>query len=181
VVSKLLGGNTKMSLIEASKKEEIMKGEQLVEDTNIDKEVKQEGFLKAVNSNIVDQYMSLENEIADMQLRIYQADKITKRKQRRAKLQNKLFLLSNSESVRIRNEIVSNMEKKCWIQRVIDFIKDIFPIVKIIGSLVGALLTAILSIDFVKSKISPNMLNGMNQLMRLCVSPTHEFVAKATK
>lgn len=125
------------------------------------------GILCKINNNIVKQYSGIKKDIEEYQEQIRYADKLTRRKLRRLQLKNKIFPLSNTKSVKVRKDIVGYMEEDGFLIRCIKLFMDFQPIIRILGSLVSLLITAILSLDIVKRSISKETLEIMDKLIKI--------------
>ena len=66
--------------------------------------------------------------------------------------------------IRVREQIIREMEGGNFFDRVIQAIQDIRPICMMIARLVMALIVSILSIDSVKYRIKPDTLNTMHSV-----------------
>lgn len=130
------------------------------------KKEKSISILKEVDTSLDKTYADLQKEIEDMQIRLAIADKKAKKKAKRYIKHNKGIPKSeyNNLKLSIRKDIINEMENSSFMDRVEATIKDLVPIVVIICRLVASLICAILSLDAVKSVISPVTLNRMDSL-----------------
>lgn len=128
------------------------------------KQNKKISILKEYDSMMNDTYDDLLEEIQDMQMIIASEDrKIAKRAKKAAK-KGKGYYNVNLEKRKVRQHVIGKMEETNWLDRIIQILKDIAPIIVVIARLVASLILSILSVDEVKVNISKETLSKLNNI-----------------
>ena len=141
---------------------------------SIKKQQKKLNVMRDLDKYMDTTYDSLQEEIEAMQIRIYLADqkarKKAKKKLKRAKSGKKELNTVDIMNIKrkAREEVLDDMGKSNFLDRVFNFLNDLSPVVQIIAKLVEALICAILSMDVVKINISPNMMQKINTVYQKC-------------
>ena len=116
------------------------------------------------SSYSIDTYDDLLEEIQDMQMIIASEDrKIAKRAKKAAK-KGKGYYNVNLEKRKVRQHVIGKMEETNWLDRIIQILKDIAPIIVVIARLVASLILSVLSVDEVKVNISKETLSKLNNI-----------------
>lgn len=118
-------------------------------------------ILNEVDKTLNGTYDNIMEEIKDMQLKLYMADEKAIKKVKKGKKRRNQY---DIEKVRreTRKELVKSMEGNNFLDRTMKILKELSPIIVVIGRLVASLILAILSIDAVKVWIKPETLSKMN-------------------
>lgn len=128
------------------------------------KQNKKISILKEYDSMMNDTYDDLLEEIQDMQMIIASEDrKIAKRAKKAAK-KGKGYYNVNLEKRKVRQHVIGKMEETNWLDRIIQILKDIAPIIVVIARLVASLILSVLSVDEVKVNISKETLSKLNNI-----------------
>ena len=128
------------------------------------KQNKKISILKEYDSMMNDTYDDLLEEIQDMQMIIASEDrKIAKRAKKAAK-KGKGYYNVNLEKRKVRQHVIGKMEETNWLDRIIQILKDIAPIIVVIARLVASLIFSALSVDEVKVNISKETLSKLNNI-----------------
>lgn len=133
------------------------------------KKRKKTPILKAVDNQLDHTYDALMSEIQEMQLKIYYADQKAKKKAKKAARRKQQV---NFDEIRkqTRMEVLQTMENTSFLDRAMNVIKSIAPIVVVIGRLIASLILAILSLDSVKMNIKPEILKKLNSVYNAAMS-----------
>lgn len=128
-------------------------------------------LLTEIDNNIYGQYQSMVENIKDIQYRIEEADRrVTLKRKDKALRKNDYCVPPVLERLEIRKQAVNQLEGTGIFDTVIQIIKDLIPVAKIIARLVASLIVAILSIDRVKLFIKPKTLDKMDNIVNLALS-----------
>ena len=128
------------------------------------KQNKKISILKEYDSMMNDTYDDLLEEIQDMQMIIASEDrKIAKRAKKAAK-KGKGYYNVNREKRKVRQHVIGKMEETNGLDRIIQILKDIAPIIVVIARLVASLILSVLSVDEVKVNISKETLSKLNNI-----------------
>ena len=128
------------------------------------KQNKKISILKEYDSMMNDTYDDLLEEIQDMQMIIASEDrKIAKRAKKAAK-KGKGYYNVNLEKRKVRQHVIGKMEETNWLDRIIQILKDIAPIIVVIARLVASLILSVLSVDEVTVNISKETLSKLNNI-----------------
>ena len=128
------------------------------------KQNKKISILKEYDSMMNDTYDDLLEEIQDMQMIIASEDrKIAKRAKKAAK-KGKGYYNVNLEKRKVRQHVIGKMEETNGLDRIIQILKDIAPIIVVIARLVASLILSVLSVDEVKVNISKETLSKLNNI-----------------
>jgi hypothetical protein len=130
------------------------------------KKKKNISMLKEIDSTLNGTYEELMQEIEMMQLKLNYADsKARKIAKKKGKKNPKYY---NYEKLRkeAREEIVKEMEGNNFLDRALNILNDVAPIITIIARLIASVILAILSITSVKVNIKPDTLNKMDTVYK---------------
>ena len=131
----------------------------------------EEGLLDRIDKNIYSQYTDMVNNIKEIQYRIDEADKkFINRNKEKALRNNDYCVPPVMERLEIRKKATEELESRGIIDTVIQIIKDLIPIARIIARLLASLIVAILSIDRVKLFIKPSTMEKMDKVMNFAMS-----------
>lgn len=133
------------------------------------KSKKQISILKEVDKTLDHTYDDLMEEIQDMQLKLYYADQKARKKAKKESRKNKNV---NYDAIRLqtRKEVLNQMDNTSFLDRAASVLKDIAPIIVVIGRLIASLILAILSLDVIKMHIKPETLEKMNMVYKAAMS-----------
>ena len=92
---------------------------------------------------------------------MFEADKRSKTKSRRAINLEAQSFYTNMDSIKCRKKIAKEWEKNGFLDRVLDLINESAPFVKTLAKLVATLIITFLSFDCIKKAISPKMLKKL--------------------
>lgn len=133
------------------------------------KKKKEISIINEIDRNLISQYEMMIEDIETYQYQMYLADKKAKKKLKKKKKKENGFY-DVDDKIKVRKKIVKDMEEKDYLNQFTEILKDIGPIVVIMGRLIAALILAILSIDSVKKAIKPETLKKMDTVFRLAIS-----------
>lgn len=128
-------------------------------------------ILKEVDKSLNGTYDDLMKEIEDMQLRLNFADQKARKKAKKMskrKSKNPVDLENLRKEARM--EVIGKMESNNFLDRVMNILNDISPIIVVIGRLIASLILAILSLDCVKINIKPKTLETMKAVYNKAIA-----------
>ena len=133
-----------------------------------DEDITSKDFTKKLNK----QYQEIIGDIEDIQYKIYLADKKKQKKQKKKMKKGHIsFYEPKSKKARVKaaNQLASG-ELFHTLKEIFSgtFLEDLKPIIKTLAKLIMVLITSILSLDLVKTKISTKALNRIDTIMSLC-------------
>lgn len=127
------------------------------------KKKKDENILYEIDKSLDQKYVGLLEEIQFMQADIKREERKARKKAKKKMKKGNTFYDPRSE-IRVREQIIREMEGGNFFDRVMQAIQDIRPICMVIARLVMALIVSILSIDSIKYRIKPNTLSNMHSV-----------------
>lgn len=130
------------------------------------KKKKEENLLYEFDKNLDQKYVGLLEEIQFMQADIKRAERKARKKEKKKMKKGNTFYDPRAE-IRVREQVIREMEGDNFFDRVIQAINDIRPICMVIARLVMALIVSVLSIDSVKYRVKPDTLNKMHSVYEL--------------
>ena len=108
------------------------------------------------------QYDNAIQEIEDLQLRLRLADEKAKKKSKKRLKKGKTSIYENDPyRIKEREKIVKEMEGSSLLDKVINLLNDICPIVMVLARLVATLITGILNVGAIQTRMSPEFLLKM--------------------
>ena len=110
------------------------------------------------------------NEIESYRIRLAEADKKAKIKERRKINKASSEFYTDMESIKCRAKMATEWEKTGFLDRTIQLLEQTAPIIKMVAKLIMALVITFLSIDAVKSKIKPETVNKISKVFHLAMS-----------
>lgn len=130
---------------------------------NKKKQKKDENLLYEFDKSLDQKYIGLLEEIQFMQADIKREERKARKKAKKKMKKGNTFYDPRGE-IRVREQIIREMEGGNFFDRVIQAIQDIRPICMVIARLVMTLIISILSIDSVKYRIKPDTLSTMHSV-----------------
>lgn len=127
---------------------------------------KKKNLIYEFDKEIDQKYMGLLEEIQFMQADIRREERKAKRKAMKKMRKGNLFYDTGYE-VKVRQEIIHEMEGTDFFTRVTKAIEDLRPICIIIAKLVMSLIVTILSVDAVKYRINKDTLGKIDAVYAL--------------
>lgn len=127
------------------------------------KKKKDENIIYQFDKSLDQKYVGLLEEIQFMQADIKREERKAKKKEKKRMQKGNTFYDPRAE-IRVRQQVIREMEGRNFFDRVIQAINDIRPICMVIARLVMTLIVSILSIDAVKYRIKPDTLNKMHSV-----------------
>lgn len=118
-------------------------------------------ILHEVDTSLNGTYDDLMKEIEEMQLRLNYADSKARKLAKKKGKKNPQFYNYDRLRKEAREEIISQMEGNNFLERIMNVLNDIAPIVVIIARLVASIILAILSVSSVKVNIKPETLSKL--------------------
>lgn len=106
-------------------------------------------------------FKNIVNEIEESRMLMFEADKRSKTKSRRAINLEAQSFYTNMDSIKCRKKIAKEWEKNGFLDRVLELINESAPFVKTLAKLVATLILTFLSFDCIKKAISPKMLKKL--------------------
>lgn len=97
-------------------------------------------------------------DIESMQISLYEADKKQNRKERKKINKKEAEFYTNMNSIKCRKKMAKKWEKEGFLDYIIELLHQISPLVQILAKAVCILILSFLSIDAIKSAISPDTL-----------------------
>ena len=135
------------------------------------KKSKGTGILKEIDKNLDKTYDSLKEEIEAMQIKLAEADMLARKKikkmEKKGKGNQTDYLKIRADA---RQSVVGKMESTNFFDRVMKVLQDIAPIITLIARLVASLILSILSLDVVKTHISPKTMTAMDTVYKKAMS-----------
>ena len=131
--------------------------------SNKKKQKKDENLLYEFDKSLDQKYVGLLEEIQFMQADIKREERKARKKAKKKMKKGNTFYDTRGE-IRVREQIIREMEGGNFFDRVIQAIQDIRAICMGIARLVMALIISILSIDSVKYRIKPDTLSTMHSV-----------------
>lgn len=131
--------------------------------SNKKKQKKDENLLYEFDKSLDQKYVGLLEEIQFMQADIKREERKAKKKAKKKMMKGNTFYDPRAE-IRVREQIIREMEGGNFFDRVIQAIQDIRPICMVIARLIMSLIISILSIDSVKYRIKPDTLTTMHSV-----------------
>ena len=110
------------------------------------------------------------NEIESYRIRLAEADKKAKIKERRKINKASSEFYTDMESIKCRAKMAKEWEKTGFLDRTIQLLEQTAPIIKMVAKLIMALVITFLSIDAVKNKIKPETVNKISKVFHLAMS-----------
>jgi hypothetical protein len=133
------------------------------------KKEKSISILNEIDNSLNESYTDLMQEIQDYQMEIYIADKKYREKLEK-KLKKDPYYFDTGGKSKARKKTLAKMESNNFFDRVEKALKDLSPIIIIIGRLICSLILSILSIDTVKTSISKGTLDKMSSVYQIAYS-----------
>lgn len=127
------------------------------------KKKKEANILYEFDKSLDQKYVGLLEEIQFMQADIKREERKAQKREKKKMKKGNTFYDPRAE-VRVRQQVIREMEGGNFFDRVIQAINDIRPICMVIARLVMTLIISILSIDSVKYRIKPDTLNKMHSV-----------------
>lgn len=118
-------------------------------------------ILHEVDTSLNGTYDDLMKEIEEMQLRLNYADSKARKLAKKKGKKNPQFYNYDRLRKEEREKIISQMEGNNFLERIMNVLNDIAPIVVIIARLVASIILAILSVSSVKVNIKPETLSKL--------------------
>lgn len=130
-------------------------------------------MMKAVDKTMNKNYESLIEEIEDYQRRLDKLDKKAIEKQKKKLVKQKMGVVPyyvSKDRLRIRQEMIEEMEKEELLERVQKTFSSIIPIVTVIARLVAALILSIFSFEPVCHCIKPETFTKMKKVYDIAMA-----------
>lgn len=129
---------------------------------------KEPSILNSIDDTLSSQYKEIIGDIEEIQYQIQKADK-KKAKKAKKKMKKGKIGFYETRSSRARINAAKRITSDQIIGTVISIFQDLKPLAILLARLVAAIICAILSLDIVKSKISPSILEKMKMLYNACM------------
>ena len=104
------------------------------------------------------------NEIEAAQIRLFEADKKARKKERKKINKHETEFYTSMQGIKCRQKIAKKWEKKGFFDTILDLLNEISPYVKKIAKLLCTFIITFLSLDVVKTKISPGSLSKISKI-----------------
>ena len=127
-------------------------------------------LLENIDFNIISQYKEIKEDIEDFQYQLARADRISRKKFKKAISKGKSFDYSNSPSILERKRIAKELEDKGTLDTIIKLFSDVGPVLKLLGRCVSVFILALLSMDFVKKSISTDTMSKLDTIFKMSMS-----------
>lgn len=114
-----------------------------------------------------------ENVIKDIEmyrLQLYEADKRSRRKERKKINKHEAEFYTSMEGLKCRKNMAKKWEKNGFLDKVISVLQQTVPIIATIAKIVGFLIISFLSIDAVKAAIKPKTLRKISNVFDIAMS-----------
>lgn len=109
-------------------------------------------------------------EIENMRYTLYEADKLTNKKDRRKINQKEKEFYTDMESVKARKKMAKKWKKSGFLDSMIQLLNEISPFIKMLAKGLCMLIIAFLSLDSIKRIISPEILCKISTVFHLANS-----------
>lgn len=130
-------------------------------------------MLKSIDKTMNKNYSDLIDEINDYQRRLDKYDKKAIDKQRKKLVKQKMGIVPyyvSKDRLRIRQEMIEEMEKEDLFKRIEKTFSTIIPIVTIIARLVAALILSIFSFEPIIHCIKPETFSTMKKIYDIAMA-----------
>ena len=128
------------------------------------------GLLYNIDKNLDKKYSDTLSEIEGYRWELLRADKKAKKIARKKVKENPKFYDFEKVRCETRFKIVNEMEGSSFLQRILNLISDLTPVVVLISRLVASIILAILAIPQVKMRIKPGTLDMMQNVYKHCMA-----------
>ena len=135
---------------------------------NKKKKQKDNNILFEVDMSLNSQYAGIKDELEYLQMEWDRARKKVKKKARKKAKKGQFY--PYEEELKVRKQLVKQMEDSNLFERTEVCLSDFKPICLIIARLVAALIVAILSIDAIKFALNPETMKKMSRVYELAMS-----------
>lgn len=146
----------------------------MAKETKKKKKKKEEvSLLDTVDNTLNHTYEEIRQEIEDIQTEIYEADmKAAKKMKKKLKKDgyNSGTFYQDKYRIEVRKEALNKIEGNNLLDRIEKVLKEVSPIIILIGRLIASLILSILSIDAVKVFIKPDTLSKMDSVYKLAMA-----------
>lgn len=130
-------------------------------------------MLKSIDKTMNKNYSDLIDEIQDYQRRLDKYDQKAIKKQKKKLVKQKMGVVPyyvSKDRLRIRQEMIEQMEKEELLDRIEKSFKSIVPIVTIIARLVAALILSIFSFEPICHVIKPETFTKMKTIYDIAMA-----------
>lgn len=111
------------------------------------------------------------DEIQDMRIQMYEADKISAGRKKKKKInKEEVTFYTNMDSIKCRKKISKKWEKEGFMDQMIILLKEISPFVQLLARALASLITMFLSIPFIKQNISTNLLSKITTVFDIAIA-----------
>lgn len=110
------------------------------------------------------------DDIGEYRIQLYEADKRQRRKERKKINKHEAEFYTDMEGLRCRKRMAKNWENNGFLDRVINLLQQISPLVATLAKIVGLLIISFLSIDAVKATIKPKTLRKISNIYDIAMS-----------
>lgn len=126
---------------------------------------------KKSKKSINKEFDSTIDEIRDYQLRLYEIDKLSNKRQIKKINKSETEFYTKMDAIKVRKRMSKKWEKCGFLDTVIHILQQAAPIVKIIAKMISILIINFLSLEPIKKIISPNVLNKLTKIydIAMCV------------
>jgi hypothetical protein len=125
-------------------------------------------LLYSVDYMLDNNYVDVMNEIEMYQAEIKRADK--KAKKKAMKKFNKKGFYPYEYQVHAREHVIQEMSDSSFMDRIINALNQMTPVVLILSRLVAALIVSILNLSIIRSKISKKTLRKLENVYNIAMS-----------
>lgn len=132
---------------------------------NYEKPKKKDGDKKKTKKEFADAI----DGIQYYQMRIFEADKRQNRRDVRRINKKEADFYTDMESIKCRKKIAKEWGKTGFIDRLLEILSEVAPIIKSIAKLICRLIVSFLSIDAIKRAISPRLLSKICKLFDIAM------------
>ena len=129
-------------------------------------------ILNEVDKQLTGTYENIMEEIQEMQLKLNLADQKARKKIKKMGKKKNQYAEYRAEKIRrdARKEVIEEIEGSNFLDKAMNVLKDLAPIVVLISRVIASLITAILSVDRVKLMIKPETLDKLNRVYQKAMS-----------
>lgn len=132
--------------------------------SKVNKSFKTKAMLNDFDDMLMSTYSDLTDEILDIQRRLEAKDLATRKKAKKKLKKNPKYNI-NKDLRKNRIEIIESMEDNNLLDRITSFVKDMGPILITLSRMILCLILSILSITTIKTKIKPETLLKLNNIV----------------
>lgn len=118
-------------------------------------------FSSCSNKDLKKKFNKALQEIEDSRMAIYEADKKARKKERKKINKKQYDFYTSMDGIKARRKISKKWEKEGFLDSLLGIFQNAAPFIKILAKAVSCLIVLFLSIDCIKTSISPSFLRKL--------------------